>query len=600
MPASSAMTAESRGGILASRFARWWLGSLLLVLIGWQLSPELGVPLRRAPVSDSALLALRALPAPSRLDEADLLRIRTLRLTMDEDGYTFLFSRPPLSHTSFQDVQALFDDRRKPVRCRFRVRGGHSWHWLREKPSFRLRFSSRRTIWNRETLDFINPEDAALQANLLADFLAQRVGVPAAVTRFIDVRLNDRPLGLYHVTDRLDDHLFDHLGRPRQPIAEGNRRQAGMWRAPSLWDIHSSRPAMAEACRKALGELLESIRPPVSPTGIRDLGQRIDLPALASWSALLTVIGSLQADDLHNQDLAYDTVSGRFTPLLVDSTGFGALTNLGLLFAPADSRIWPNEFLTPITNAAFRNPFFLASRNRAIHGFLTGEAHPLRIASLSNRLFEAARSHLEADPNLGALVNIPHLEFPLRLPISAKTVAAAVDGLNAWYASRTAYLEELLGSCSVRILPVQVSPPATTRLFWIEVDGHVPVEWDLASLPTLIRYDHDADRAIDETSPAASPTLRLFPGLREGLPPNQPWLRLETRMLPFALLPASQGYLLAVAEPSWPACLDLLTHGARNGVTGKACVVTTDSELPEPPDYPVTAGLHPWALPASL
>lgn len=108
-----------------------------------------------------------------------------------------------------------------------------------DKPSLRVRMPFGLAFEGRRVLDLINPEDPAMVTSLVAGSpggAGRRGGLGHA--RWARVWVNDRFLGMYHLTDRLDGTLLANLGMSELPVGEGNRRTSDLWMDPDLWDVH--------------------------------------------------------------------------------------------------------------------------------------------------------------------------------------------------------------------------------------------------------------------------------------------------------------------------------------------------------------------------
>ncbi|MBF0500863.1 MAG: CotH kinase family protein [Candidatus Riflebacteria bacterium] len=528
-------------------------------------------------------------------DENDLFNIREVRLSIDPKDFAFLFSHRPLSISSYQPGLVQTDEHPKPVSVRVRVRGHHYWHWLPEKPSLRLKVSDRHPLWGRNSIDLVNPEDPTMLANIIGDHLALRLGLAASITRFCKLWINDSYYGLYHLTDRLEDTHLPRIGMPASPVVEGNSWKLEMWQNPELWDVHVKDPAIQSRTRKEFSVLLNTILPPVSAENLGRLITLIDPEAFARWSALNVLMGSLHTDDYHNQHFLYDERHKRFIPAINDPSGFGSLTNTGLSFTKKDYEIPLYEYLTPFTNAAFRRYDLQFLRNKRLFEFMNGPCKADYMTKLATRLFAAIRPFSAQDPHRSALINLPHISFPLRLPISLETQASAVSNLKYWIEQRDDFILSCLSSVSVRISPLagEVASSAICA-FVVEVCGHAPIEWDLGAMTNLVILDTDLNKSIDGNDPVASRVLRLYPGLREGSGSSIPWISCKNRLLPFILQPASQTYLIGFPASRTAEFLSALRNG-KNSITGGnvSVSIASDSTAPEQL-YALTSCLHPW------
>ncbi len=572
-----------------------WVVAFALFAAFLAMEDGTGGSLRRGP--PSAVSGGRPNPALAA-DRQDLFRVRDIRLSIAEADWDFFFSHPPLSLTAFQNARLACPGRIKPLKVSLRVRGGHAWHWRPDKPSLRVRMPVGLAFEGRRVLDLINPEDPAMVTSLVADHLAVRAGVAASITRWARVWVNDRFLGMYHLTDRLDGTLLANLGMPELPVGEGNRRTSDLWMDPDLWDVHGGAMTVRDLCRPVFAKLLALVRPPLNVERTAGLSEYLDLVRTASWSAMVTAVGSLQSDDVHNQHWVFDNTAGvKFWPVFADCGGFGAVTRFGLETRPEDIELWPYEFLFPIMDAAFRNPYFVARRNMALWKLLRGDLRAEAVASLAVGLHALVEPEIAAERHLGAVVTVPGLGVPVRVPISARVAASEAARIGDWMRHREAYLDGMLAS-----LAVTIAPPEAVSGDWLRLPlavwGHAPVEWEPGELAASIRLDRNRDGRIDQDDASCPARLRLYPAMREEPAAGRKWLRGETRLLPYLLAPATQTYLIGIRADRAAEVVAALKAGARNSVTGMPVPVLTASEAAMPPLYAHAGSLHPWAVSA--
>ncbi|MBI3038256.1 CotH kinase family protein [bacterium] len=539
----------------------------------------------------------RTFSTPEIIQENDLYKIRTLYLSILPEDFNFLFSKKPLSLTSFQMAKASINRPSAKKRVKIRIRGSHAWHWQSNKPSFRIRTSSNDQIWNRKFLDLINPEDPTMLVNVIGDFLAQKIGLVASRTRFCRVWVNDLYFGLYHLTDRFDEEFLQTRGIFDSVAIEGNSWKSEMWRNPDLWDVSAINPETHASVRKEIGNLLKLVSPSASFDNVQQLTKSVDFESLASWSAFLTLIGSLHADDFHNQHFIFDEKMKVFSPVVWDSSGFGSLTNTGLKFETEDFEIPLYEYLTPLTNAAFRSHSFHFLRNKCLWILLKNHCNSGLIKNLADKLFDAILSFSKEEKNRGALINIPVLKFPIRLPISLKTQAFSVDSLKRWVDCRFEFIQRSLSSASVCLYPlleVSGSQAPEFRSFVIEVNGNSPVEWDLGVLSFSVRLDKDKSKTVLSNDPFSSKNLIVYPGLHEVYGKEIPWIQTNARLLNFVLEPASQTYLIGIQRDNFGRVIQVLKEG-KNSITGESVSVNIASKSFIPEDlYPLQSCVHPW------
>lgn len=530
-------------------------------------------------------------------DLGNILNINSINLFMAPADFAFLFSEKPQSLFAFQEARVVFPGKNSPQNVKIRVRGAHAWHWDARKPSFRLRTSRRKTFRGSRNLDLINPEDPTMLANLLGDFLAGQIGLAASRTRLCRVWINRQYLGLYHLCDRLDENLLPNLGMPAFPLLEGNARSLEMWKNPDKWDIRVGSADRKIQAQSALKEYLADISPPLTQAKMLNARSHTDFPGLASWSAFCAITGSVTSDDFHNQNLIFDEFRKVFRPLVSDSMGFGTFTFQRLPLSAQEVEIPLYEYLTPITDAAFRSPDFQFRRNKVIWELIETTFSSEQMVGLAGELFKRVSPLLRQEKHKGGLVIIPKLEFPIRLPVSINSIIECHNRIREWIIKRNQFLHKSLSCADVVVYPVQSGLAAAKQnLSVLEICGNAPVEWNLGTSTELIRLDINLDKQIMEEDPVPSSTLRIFPGMGPVPNSNVPWLKGGARLLKHSIQPASQTYLIGIASSS-PLLLRSLFSTARNSVTKEPCKVRFSSHsLSLDRVYSLKSSLHPWQI----
>lgn len=572
-----------------SNNVKFWIKWLLLALIVFSLS-FLRVP-------DTGKIT--PLPANSTKSSYSPYAVNHFTVGIKPTDFAFLFSDCPESLYSYQDAELVVN--RTPVvyKTKMRIRGTHAWHWNPQKPSFRLRLRGQKKILERSNLNFINPDDASMLANLVADNVAINMGIPSARTTICTVTINNDYKGLYHLAETINPEALMTQGFTGANVIEGNMRDSKMWKHPELWEIQSNTPENISGPFNCLSRLLAMIETPVQLSRIENLAELIMTDRLASWSALMTAIGSIHSNDFFGNILVHDQLTDQLFPAISDSTGFGVLTSLAGQHSETDIKIPPYEFLTPLLNAFFRVPEFQFQRNLALYKLLNGDLHPDNLGKVVDQFLAILKPLYYKEPYASALLNVPILHFPQKLPVSPEVQIADALRLLDFMKARREFLLGLLNKADAMIVCTPQKSEIGGKWYRhqvIQVSGHCPIEWDFSAFSQKILPDFDFDGILDGEIAEFYGLQRLYPGLKESQSDLSEQLMLKTRWSGFILEPDAQSYVLGISEEHLDECLNFLKNHGKNAITGEKAGITYAS-APASVAYPVQknpAVLHPW------
>lgn len=516
---------------------------------------------------------------------------------MNPEDLKFWFSDRPQSLFVYQAAEFALNRLPRKYNCEIRIRGTHAWNWDLRKPSFRLKLSRNQTIFGGRMVDLINPDDASMLANLVADNIAFRIGLPSPRTRLCTLTLNQDYKGLYHLAEPINVGTLLNQGFGSHSVIEGNIRNSKMWLTPEMWQIEIQAGASEIQPRDCLKMMLDFTKTPVCLDKLEGLSQIIDLELTARWSALMSAIASIHTNDFIGNLLIFDHSTGKLFPAIADSTGFGVITAMAGKHDKIDIEVPPYEFLSPLQNALFRIPEFQYRRNLYLYELLQNHLHPHHLTELVNTYLEVLRPLFFKEPYASALINIPLVLFSRKIPVSPQTQLEDAQRLLDFMKQRRTFLLQLLKSSLVRIVPGERRSNVKGKVFRhfaVMVSGHSPVEFDLEKLPAEILPDLDFDGNPDQAAFAREVPLMLFPALKEVKKEAPHWLMVERRFAGFILEPEFQTYVFAAPEEKFSDCIRVLQNSCINSICrnpARVEVATTDAGA-EP--QPASQVLHPW------
>ncbi|MEW6708760.1 MAG: CotH kinase family protein [Candidatus Riflebacteria bacterium] len=488
----------------------------------------------------------------------------------NEDFNSFFKDRPESLYT-YRDAETAINRLPRKYDAEMRIRGTHAWNWDWRKPSFRLRLKEMRQLVGQNMLDFINPDDASMLANLLADNIANQIGLPSPRTRLCTVTLNLDYKGLYHLAEPINRHTLELQGFNQCSIIEGNIRNSKIWHDKQVWTIEARDDRLENQAGLMLEKLLETVRTPVDLKKIVELQTIIDVKKYALWSALMTAIASIHTNDFIGNVLVFDHQNSRMFPAIADSTGFGVITSMAAKHEEIDVKVPINEFLTPILNAYLRIPEYHYLRNLALYQLLSQQLEPQQLKNLRDQYLSLLRPLFAKEPYAAALVNVPLVLFSRKIPVSAKTQLEDADRLIDFMKARRNFLLELLDNCEVVLLTTDEHSTFNNKIcnnMIIAVRGHSPVEMPADSSGAGIFADIDFDGRLDIRIDDQKPVL-FYPALKEAGGEYPHWLMVSRRFANFVLEPDWQFYRIGIESEHCKTWIDHFANQACNAITRK-------------------------------
>lgn len=537
-------------------------------------------------------------------------RISKLNISLDQRDYDFLFSDLPLSLRTYQKGILLADNQPKVYNIDFRLRGNHAWHWYKEKPSFRIRTSEKNRIYSRKELDLINPEDPSGFSNVLSEIMAAKIGLPHIDMSFCQVHINNEYKGLYIISDSASSENIQSADGVKGPVVNGNDWNLSIWLNEKLWEYEkeivgvSQNLELQTELEQKMKSFIQCLKDPLDLVSQKDIKNHLDIEKTAQWSAFMTIIGSVHTDDFHNNFFAYDKTKKVYFPLIIDPSGFGILTSISNKNSSASIELSIYEFLTPVFNFLFRNPEFQYKRNSYIYNYLTKTLTKEYVNNTVNEWRKKIEPLYYLEKEAAALITVPELLFPIRLPVSPEFRIKDIDRLLEYYNSRYDFLLKELESCDVVIYPCQSDQNIHYKEYAVFVKGNSPVKWNLSAHYPKVYLDKDLSGNITENERIAQSEILLYPALKKCYP-NQLNLKIEEeirlmldkRLARYMLQPEYQSYLIAVDSQREKQILDELEHNAQNAVTASKVKVAINKQVVDKSLLYVSHdSIHPWSL----
>lgn len=344
---------DSRGGAPpAGSYRRaWWslLGALVVLGVlfagGEYLQRWVGYKIARAPERDPApvplsgplrdmtLGALQQLPRPwaeRRLLESGLrvydLQLRPSALESLHKTAELVTAKGIATGVPRPYVDAEFREwspgqEQRPrwadgdwVSVQVKSRGLYPTHYLKRRPSLRVKFPKGRYFEGKRQINLSEPYDKGLVIDVTTNMEARRHGILTWDDRFVIVRINGKVLGIYQEIEQFGRSMADANLRPEGFIYSGHGQ------------FFSVPGSGYDKSLQALGRLMTCHTDPGAPVSPACdwamIDTYFDTDRLAWAMALMTLVHSSHALDPDNLRVFWDPSWGRFEPIPWDYFAF--------------------------------------------------------------------------------------------------------------------------------------------------------------------------------------------------------------------------------------------------------------------------------------
>ncbi len=193
------------------------------------------------------------------------------------------------------------------VAIEVKLRGLTAMHYLKLRPSLRLKFPKEHLFEGKKQINLSDPYDKGLTADETANWELRRYGILTWDSRFVVLRLNGNVIGVFQEIEQFGRSMADRNGRPEGFIFSGAGQLFG-----------KEGPGYDKASA-AVGLLLAfSANSRVSTDPDSDWGfvrAYFDTDRWAWAAALMAVLGSGHGWAPDNLRLFWDPARGRFEPI---------------------------------------------------------------------------------------------------------------------------------------------------------------------------------------------------------------------------------------------------------------------------------------------
>lgn len=221
------------------------------------------------------------------------------------------------------------------TKVRMRLKGDATDHLRGDKWSFRVIVRGDNTIWGMKQFSLHHPGTRNWMFEWLAHRAMRREGVIALRYQFADVTLNGKHLGVYAVEEHFEKRLIENNARrqgpivrfsedlfwretmvQRRPFPDAESNGPGRYLAAELDGFQTTKTLADEELRKqylSAVHLLGLFR-----RGDISTSQAFDVEKLATYFALLDLLGGEHGARWHNIRFYYNPVTSRLEPIAFD------------------------------------------------------------------------------------------------------------------------------------------------------------------------------------------------------------------------------------------------------------------------------------------
>ncbi|MDA7766407.1 CotH kinase family protein [Alphaproteobacteria bacterium] len=362
---------------------------------------------------------------------------------------------------------------------KYRFRGRSFYHWDPEKPSLRIKTSKKYPFEGLRHFNLINPEDRSMTSNYYGEYLADKMGILTHNTKFVELFINQKYIGVYHLTTNDDEEMLRVNDRVPGPIYVGDdlaeRWEADQFVVKGDLKVHKN--------LSPLQLMLDAIYAENTADKHEQLWDIVSKEQYAKFNALLSLVGGIHTDYTHNHLYYFDPSQGRIEPIISDINGHG------LLLYPS-----PRERLTssyepfvevplngrnnPLLDVALRDPDFRHLRNKFLYEYLTKEGS-FEVQKMElTRLFDRIDPSVLKDRNKASIMEtfVGYWRVPYSNALYAKSKTVVFD----WIQQRNKFLlDELLNS---KVTFDLRSMPSGATVLDVMVEGNSAVIFDVSVL----------------------------------------------------------------------------------------------------------------------
>ena len=346
------------------------------------------------------------------------------------------------------------------IPVRVNLRGTFPDHHQVWKPSIRIRFPKSQLLDGNRNHVLIAPQDALGFSNWVSNYLSGFWNMLNVDERFVRLFINNQYFGVYNRISRLDESLAiqsNRLPGPFYRLESHKQDYIYSWNHPIGWELigvpKDKGLKVLENFVNASVNVLNWTSKKNLVLSLQTLSQYLDKDSFAKYLALLCHAGENHIDELHNNALWLDTVSGKLVPIIMDPAGYSweasSEENLHRPILKLNVGYITAWLMDPRNLALYINRLY-----ELIHSF----GSSINTESYIRSHWLKIRDDIRTDINLSKIGN-PREYFPFYLSDNW------IEGLIDFIHKRVGWIEDQLSSDTIAVVDIK------KETFEIYLDG---------------------------------------------------------------------------------------------------------------------------------
>ena len=249
------------------------------------------------------------------------------RLYISQKAQNVLMENMPASIRQWQRALMIYPNG-ELGRIKVRHRGDNPTNWAFRKKSWRVKLPKNSLIGNTRVFNFTVPQEENQFLNFVPHYIAGLTGVLAPRMTLVELFVNDKPQGIYHETEHIDENFLrnnklmpvniykgEQVNRERQILISSM-----LFDNPGLWSKVSSYNELQETDFSDLEYALNLIHQAETlDDALFSLKSVARYEDWARFSAFQTLIQSWHNNGMGNARLIIDSWSGSIRPIVHDT-----------------------------------------------------------------------------------------------------------------------------------------------------------------------------------------------------------------------------------------------------------------------------------------
>jgi hypothetical protein len=333
------------------------------------------------------------------------------------------------------------------IPVRINLRGTLLDHHQVWKPSIRIRFPKSQLLEGYRNHVLIAPQDALGFRNWASNYLSSFWNMLNVEERFVRLFINNQFFGVYNRISRLDESLTiqsNRLPGSFYRLESHNKDYIYSWDHPIGWESigipkNEGLKVLQNFVDVSLNTLNWTSKKNLA-TNLQILNEYFDKEGFAKYLALLCHASESHVDNLHNNALWLDTVSGKLVPIIMDPSGYE--------WEASNQESLQRPILK--LNVGYITSWLMDPRNLALyidrlHELTHSFGSSLNTEKHIRSHWRKIRDDVRADLNLSKIGN-PREYFPFYLSDNW------IEGLIGFIHKRVHWIEQQLSSDTIAII----------------------------------------------------------------------------------------------------------------------------------------------------